>query len=238
MTSIGNIETPAWQPYARVLLSMVPLAYWRLGEPKNTSGGLYAQDVMGLYHGTFSNTVSGAAGLLKSDPDQATTFSGTGTYIQVSAALILGAMVNSSVVVWLNASAQAADKILYGERNAAGNDIWEFGMQATTGRPIFTHRTDSATLDQLATTSGTYTANGTHMFAVTKAGTALLMYADGAQVFSGTLTGNDTLTQASLSQIGADSVGANFPGVLDEVALFNRTITAAEIARLYSVGTT
>jgi len=65
--------------------------------------------------------------------------------------------------------------------------------------------------------------------ALTYDGAALRLYVNGVQVASRARTGN-LLTSANPLQIGGDSIhGQYFSGIIDEVRIFNRARTAAEI---------
>ncbi len=65
--------------------------------------------------------------------------------------------------------------------------------------------------------------------ALTYDGAALRLYVNGVQVASRARTGN-LLTSANPLQVGGDSIyGQYFSGIIDEVRIFNRARTAAEI---------
>ena len=235
-----NITLGLVRSYSWVVMKMAGLvSYWRLGE----STGTVARDAMGVNTGTFAQTPTlGARGLLSGDPDNAISMTGTdntGGYVLVKNTSILSGLTNSSVVVWMAMTGTPINyKSLYCERGA-GNDICDFAAQLTAGRPRFVYRDDAGTLDQIDSTSGTFLNNGTHMFAVVKSGTAITMYVDGVSNKTGTLTASDTFTGSVESRIGGNAGAANafFPGSLDEVAIFNRALTGAEVAYLYAVGT-
>ena len=71
-----------------------------------------------------------------------------------------------------------------------------------------------------------------HHVAVTKSGTAVTFFLDGvAESFSYTTTFTFT-TNAYIGQTGTNT----FYGLLDEVEVFNRAITATEIANIYNAG--
>ena len=68
----------------------------------------------------------------------------------------------------------------------------------------------------------------THL-AVTFDGATLRMFVDGAQVSSGAAAGAAIVTSGAL-RIGGNSVwGEYFRGLIDEVRIYNRPLTAAEI---------
>jgi hypothetical protein len=222
--------------YAPLCKSMNPLSYWRLGEAVPGTGT--AVDEMGAHNGTYVASPTTVPGLLAGDGNPGVTFNGTTQWITLGNTKILGGQVNSTFVCWLSSGAiTAADRTLYSERSA-GNDIWNFEMELTTGRPKFVLRDDAGTIDQITAAAGTYANNGTHMFAITKAGTALVMYADGGSVKTATLTAGDIFTNAVTVDIANDAYAAAYPGVMDEVAIWTRALSPAEILALYTAGTT
>lgn len=125
---------------------------------------------------------------------------------------------------------------IYGERAAAGNDI--FKLEVTdAGKLQLTYRDDAGTINQIATAT-TVADDEWHFVALTKDGTAIKIYVDDVEVKTGTLTATDTFTNADLqSRIGGDIAGginAAYTGYIDEVALYvNRVLVASSITYHY-----
>jgi hypothetical protein len=72
------------------------------------------------------------------------------------------------------------------------------------------------------------------MVVLVKEGTSLQLYVDGVPEGAPvTHTGTYTLTTSAIGALRRSSVGNYFAGTIDEVALFNRALTAEEIATLY-----
>jgi hypothetical protein len=240
LTALKNAGYMVAETYAPLLKSMGPLSYWRLGESVPGTGT--AVDEMGVHNGTYVASPATAPGLLAGDGNPGVTLNGSTQLINFGTTHFLSGLTNSSIVVWFSSGAfGTADRTLYSERPGTGNDIFKFALEITTGRPSFTYRDDAAALDQVYPTAGTYANNGIHCFVMTKAGTACILYADGAPVKNATLTASNTFTAADrVTQIGQDYPDGNsyFPGVLDEVAIFTRALTPTEVAALYAAGTT
>jgi hypothetical protein len=76
------------------------------------------------------------------------------------------------------------------------------------------------------------------MVAGTFDGTFLKLYVDGVEVASNSYPGNATsVTQPFwISQYRTGQTGRQFPGIIDEVAVFNRGLTSGEIKRMYTNG--
>lgn len=224
--------------YADLVLATPGLLSWyRLGE----RSGTVARDSFGLNTGSYEGSPTlGAPGLLSNDGDTAVTLDASTKYVLCKAGRIVSGLASFSIVAWMSSGAvPTADRAIYCERGAAGNDIVKLECELGTGRPKFTYRDTAGTLNQNVALAGTYANNGRHLFAVTKAGTALVLYADGLPVRTATLTASDTFSGTVSSRIGSDQAAATstFPGTLDEVSLYNRALTAAEISAYWAAGT-
>lgn len=112
-------------------------------------------------------------------------------------------------------------------RTAASTVGWRVSV-TPAGEVVF-ERHDGASSDQI---SGSYTTSTTHHVAVTYDGATMRLYVDGAQVASTASTrsqpGTGVLRIARLDLEGLD-------GVLDEMALWDQELSAAQIAKQNSV---
>lgn len=223
--------------YAATVRAASGLAgYWRLGEPSGT----VANDVTGNHPGTYVNGPTlGVPGSIADDADTAVSFAAASSQaVLLSNNRILGGLANFSIVVRAKlGSFSGAQLALYCERGGT-NDIVRLSVTSANGRPELTYRDDAGTLNVIDASSGSYLDGKFHTFAVTKAGTAVLLYADGVQVGSGTLTATDTMTNAGvpvyLGEDGGDpSIYMN--GTLDEAAIWTRALTAAELTNLQNL---
>jgi len=94
--------------------------------------------------------------------------------------------------------------------------------------------TDGAASVQVSTIASASVFDGAwHHVVVTRAGTNVVTYLDAAPVDSVALSGT-LKASASLTTLGAIGAGGNrFYGAVDDVLIFNRALTAAEVSRLY-----
>jgi hypothetical protein len=234
----AGLMLPNPTTYDSVLMAMTPLCYWILGEAVPGTGA--AVDAMGLHNGAYVASPSSVAGLLAHDPHTAVQFNGSTQWVTCGVAHFLSGQTNASIVIWFSSGPlTGTDRDLYAERSS-GNDIFKLVAQINDGRPHFVYRDDAGTLDQIYPDAGTYANNGTHCFVVTKAGTALILYADGAPVKNATLTASNTFTDSITTMIGTDPTASaeSFPGVIGRTSIFNRALTPTEVAALYAAGTT
>lgn len=77
-----------------------------------------------------------------------------------------------------------------------------------------------------------------HHVAFVSSNTAYTFYVDGSAAGSGTSSAVPTLNTSTPFRIGASHVGNNaFNGLMDDVRMYSRALTATEIAALYNAGT-
>jgi hypothetical protein len=206
--------------YRDAVLSTNPVGYWRLGE----ASGTVAVDVMGLNNGTYVNAPTlGAAGLLTGDPDTAVTFA-SGKYMSVAQQVLPAAI---TLAGWVKATTWVDSAILGQWASSVGvmlycDSVW-----------IYLASQGSFTTKALVPSTG-----AVHFLVVTQDASG-----NGALYFDGLSVSNN----AGLSAISSPAVpfeigtysnhaGGQFNGTIDEPAIWNRDLTAAEGAMLYAEG--
>jgi len=235
----------SFSPYAQEVLAAGPVAYWRLGEQAGTVA--YNAVNVTQYNGTYQNgpQLRQTDRPLANDIDTAVDFDGSDDRIQVAydAALHPASL---SVSLWAKVEGgqgtyrsplTARTSSVGGSLNTQGynffasqSDRWEFwtgqGANLTydvlSGPPVV--------LDQWTQVVGTFDA----------ASKKKLLYING-QLF-GSKTGlyaPMTATNSLWIGRGGDG-GTEFPfnGKLDEVAIYNRPLSRAEVARQYELAVT
>jgi hypothetical protein len=216
---------------------MSPAGYWRLGEASGTAAdnaeGTAARD--GTYVGT---PTLGATGALHADADKAVTLNGTSQMITVADAAIWDCFEGTNpwtVAMWVNCTTPSDPSYLFYKRSSD----WASAIQLksfTTGLE-FVRLTAAHTDDLTVAALGA----GWHFVVFTYSGTTIRMYVDGA--LAATTQGSTAATQSmpALSgtlQVGGVEWSANgIPGQVDEIAVWNRAITAAEVSSLMDAGT-
>jgi len=217
--------------YRGLVMSHGPIAYWRLGE----SSGTNAADETGTHNGTYTNTPTlGVTGIMQDGSgDLAADF------VAASAEYVLGqdwavmdfTSGSFSLEAWFNADAlTGATQIIIEKRGNAPSDGWEIG--ATTTGVGFAD--DGAAVVQF----GPLSNDTDYHVVVTSDQTTTILYVNGVQVDSDsgglTITGNNEVVSIGYD---TDAAGFAFDGTIDEVAVYDRVLTAAEIADHYRVGT-
>lgn len=219
------------QNYRDAVLATNPIAYWRLGE----RSGTVARDEMGAHDGTYVNAPTlGVAGLLAGDPDTSVTLDGTSQYIAVpdSPSLQLGtAWTLGFLIQTTGGAARLISKrgvaAAYYEIQSIGVG-GQFQVVLSDGSTSGTPYTVTTTLNDGAIHRVFFVRDGVNSFFVID-GVAEAQQNHGV---AGSTAGNDPLG------IGAwqDGTFGWLDGTFDEPAIWDRALSAAEVAALYAVG--
>ncbi|MGF1667664.1 MAG: LamG-like jellyroll fold domain-containing protein, partial [Acidimicrobiia bacterium] len=250
-TSSVNVTVSNAAPaYDAVVIGDGPDAYWRLGE----SSGTVATEVRNGINGTYSGGVTlGWAGLVAGS-DTAARFDGVDDAVLLpdSSFLNLRTRRAQTVEAWFSASGTSAKQVIYEQGGTSrGLNMYVSGGRVYVGawNTANDPSADTPWASGPAFVSAPITANTTYHV-------ALVYDADGNRVEGfldgvsfGTVTGVGTLYQAAAdSAIGSMIDGARFhdssnggngfrfAGVIDEVAVYNKVLTAGEIAEHHEVG--
>ena len=215
--------------YRSTVIADDPVVYYRLGE---TSGTVAHEErgtgLNGAYQGGTSLGVQGAL----TDPNPAAQFDGNNDQVTVPDAARLRIPGDITVEAWMLKRAEGIDWTgVVGKGNATQRNygLWEW--IGTDGRAFFQQ---TNTLGQAANAFGTTHTQldrWYHVVGVAK-GTNVFIYVDGqlegVSVRSGTIsTTADPLTIAYAGVLG------HFPGVLDEVAVYNKALSSGQIYEHY-----
>jgi hypothetical protein len=216
------------------------VSYWKMDE----NGGTTVYDYLGLNNGTFTNKVVWTTGKINSGVflnGQAPGGTGSGPYINIPDSSILRVVRDITVMAWVKPVDvatwhQVVCKRLYqatdpynsyiiDTTDTGSNNRWRFCVSngnAGSGRCV----TDTEPL-----TPGVWT----HLAGVYD-GSALKIYVNGVlkNTTDASSVGNIGYTSQSL-RIGTSNTdpGQYFNGTIDEVAIFNRALSASEIQALY-----
>ncbi len=224
---------PDTDAYIQKVLGYAPIAYYAL----NDDGGTTAEDLSGNgYNGTYSGAAPGGAGI--GDGNTGASFDGTGDVINISAMRTAFNGNVGSISLWAKAAAWADATIRYLIRLAvSGSNQVYIQKSATANQLVFNH-TGASTVKSISDTSLAGDTDYFHVALTWDAG-ELKAYINGAQV-GATLTGLGTFTGTVLN--GSASIGAaasngvqSWSGQIAHVPIFNRALTAEEIADLATV---
>lgn len=207
-------------------------AWWRAN---NT-----AADIIGGQNGTLTNGATYAAGKV----NQAFSFNGTNQFVSISN--MANATSNFSIDAWINPTSVGSDAWIFSQELPATST--PLGIYVDAGGKLIgwtrvsggnsQYRTDSVAIvpNQWQHVVATY--NGS---AGTNSGQSWKFYVNGVFFPSATTGQFNDQGGASISGNGNAKIGSHysgssgfFPGLIDEVEIFNRILTQADVTRLFN----
>jgi hypothetical protein len=234
--------------YRDLVLSDKPIAYWRLGEIAGTTASdlsAYASD--GTYGGGYSLNQTG---LISGDSDKSVSFDGT-AYITPSEQAIQRFSNGSSITIeaWIKPTAVNAYRTIVTKGRSSGLQDANYTLRVTDGYVQFFYRNSADTYwPTYTTTSALISDNQTYHIAVTYTyGTAAsaIVYVNGAVAAGSWTSGSGSETTISTTnpiRVGAaDSPDAgtteeSFSGIIDDLAIYNYTLTSSQLTEHYQTG--
>ena len=203
------------------------VAYWKLDE--NT--GIYANDSSGYNNnGTLFNAVNWTTGKNYQTP-YALKFDGVNQYVNISNSSSLNLTSGLTISTWINPSNFASGQRVIQKSN------YNFILYASTANTVTAYITDNAT-NAITATAITTCSNSVwcHVVMTFTQNDSLKIYINGVISATTPTTNNNTIRSVStdLVNIGRDTSGASyFNGTIDEVKIWNRTLSATEIMSEY-----
>ncbi|MGA2241282.1 MAG: LamG-like jellyroll fold domain-containing protein [Verrucomicrobiota bacterium] len=191
-----------------------------------------ANDVAGGNNGTLVNGASFAKGII----GQAFSFNGTSSYVSIPDSPSLDAFTNClTIETWININQLAASSDWRGIVTK-GNSSWR--LQGTAGAGTLTFSVTGFDPQDLTGSRNVNDGQWHHVAAVyDRTGMYLWMYlyVDGALDVSHRVYGSFSQNNDPIC-IGANSSAYFFNGLLDDVSIYNRALTASEIQAIYAAG--
>ncbi len=218
--------------YRAMVLADQPIAYWRLGERQP---GL-AADQRETYPGTYGGAATkGVGGAVKDDSDTAVHFERPEDLVTASyPALRFAGRASFSVEAWVRTSSMG-EQCVVGciGRNATNNEDGYLVSLTMAGRASFTRFSSDIQESVVATMPVPLGGGYVHIVAVHDEKAGMWVYTNGVA------SGPAQSTLSIGAHPGALTLAARtegFPclaGDLDEVAIYDRALTGAEILRHY-----
>jgi hypothetical protein len=227
--------------YKGTILSTSGLqSYWRFGE----SSGTTATDLVGGKDGTYTNgPILGQSGAIAGDTDTAASFDGSNDFVGFGDNYGFAGTASFSAEAWVNQStahatwsARIFDKVNYG----TNRDGWLLVNQANDSLAFIRYNGTGTSGTSIGAAAGLVTAtNGWHHVAVTYDGTNMRLYVDGVLKAGPSSSTYALNAHASPFAVGAQSGGGNpFPGLIDDVAVYNVALSAQQVEDHYRSGIT
>jgi glucose/arabinose dehydrogenase len=207
--------------YRATVLADSPLAYYRLNE---ASGATATDSSPNGRNGTYAGTLTrGTTGLLVNDADKAITLSNGRVDLPTAVNPWNG---NFTIEAWVKPSQVSAWAAILSRETYQATGF-RLGQQGN--RWGFWTTQSGGTVQVLG---GTVVSGQTYHIAVTRSGTTYRLYVNGVELANGTGTLVAPTGGGSWGTVG----GAPFKGVLDDVAVYGTTLSAARIAAHYAAG--
>jgi hypothetical protein len=212
---------PSAPSYRSAVLADAPTGYWRLGEPSGTA----ATDTTGAHKGTYQGTTSlGRTSLIPSQTDTALGLNGTSTRVRIPHATALNPA-RFSVEAWVRPDTLPA-------AGAAASIVTKEGaysLQFNGPRLEFT-LINGSTRHRLQAAAGAVTVGQTYHLVATWDGTTQKLYVNATLAGQATRTTGPATTGTKPLYLGSwNGAKEHLKGTLDDVALYPRALTAAQI---------
>jgi hypothetical protein len=188
----------------------------------NEGVGVQVTDASGQGNaGTISSATWSAAGKFGTS----LSFNGTSSWVTVADAASLDLTTGLTLEAWINPAVGTAWRTVVLKENATGLAYALYSANNASRPAGFVHTNADWGLNG---TSAVALSVWTHL-ALTFDGTTLRMFVNGVQASSTSVAGATVMTNGPL-RIGGNAVwGEYFKGLIDEVRIYNRALTAAEI---------
>jgi hypothetical protein len=234
--------------YQTVVLADGPLAYWRLGEASGTT----ATDATGnIYDGTYENTPTLGAEPVMTDGfgDKAVDFARASSErvdLTDQADFEFAGSDVFSVEAWVDLDLVGSNGTVYeilsklASTGVSDQDGWTLHAVSDGSALRFEFERWSGTSQNSAEESSYIRTTGTrHYVAGTYDGTTARLYVNGVEVATDDTAVSLPATTVKAyigAAIGGGSPQSHFDGRIDEVAIYDKVLTAGEVAHHYLVG--
>jgi chitodextrinase len=201
-----------------------PMAYWKVDESSGTS----ATDAAGSYHGTLMNGVTRVAGRLNG----AVQFDGVNDYVALPNIDVAGSALTIAAWVRHHSFPTGGDQRILSKATDTSEQghYWMLSQIRSGGERLRFRLRAGGTTKTLIASSGNLPLNAWYHAAATYDGTTMRLYYNGVQVGSTAKSGAIATNTGVGVNLGRNPDGAKYlHGALDDVRLYNRALTAAEI---------
>lgn len=217
-------------------LSLAPYVGGMIGSwPLNEGSGSVAYDQSGYANnGTWSGTQMGTGGTFYAtgyNQSYAGYFDGSTDYLTAPSSSNYALSGNFTISFWAKGTSTSARE--YALSIGAQPQNMDFDFNDSVGLYLYWNGGGGNAI--LIGSPGTYSNANWHQVAVERQGSSLILYIDGQSLgtanYSGTIGGNHPVT------IGKNPIVAdNWTGLIDDVRIYNRALSAAQIAAMYAGG--
>jgi hypothetical protein len=169
------------------------------------------------------------------NPNSAYSFSGTSSYIKIVDGLPFDFRNSFSVAFWLISTSMSGPLVLFSKSHFANSESsWLIFQGAGNYDYIYFAYQQSASNTRFQSGTTDFEINRWYHYSVTKENKNICIYVNGWVVFTGSSSSAELKRNGNLPLFigGVDSVNSYFIGGLDDIFIFNRTLSAAEVLTL------
>jgi hypothetical protein len=231
---VATATTQAAPPpasYASVVGADAPAGWWRLGETSGTTAANQAGSGAGTYAGSY--TLDQPSLLATDMVNRAVAFNGSSARVSVASTSALQLTNRVTLEAWIKPTSLPTT----GAFRSVLTKAESYSLQFNGPRLEFTI-IQSGTRRRLQAPSGAIVAGGTYHVVGTFDGATQRLYVNGAQVASAALSGSASTNTRPLVIGSWDGSSEFFAGTIDEPAVYNAVLSAAQVAAHYRAGTT
>ncbi|MEA2973857.1 MAG: hypothetical protein QOG82_2315 [Actinomycetota bacterium] len=220
---------PAPTGYTATVKADGPVSYWRLGETSGTA----AADSVGTSTGTYRNGVAlGAPSLLVSDSaNRAASFDGVNDMVSVPSSAALSPTGAVTVEAWVRPTAKPAA----GSFTSVASKADSYSIQFNGPQIEFT-TINGTTRRRVQAPASAVVVGQTYHVVGTFDGTTQRLYVNGVQLASGTFSGAMNVNTKAVVLGSWDTASEFLSGTVDDVAVYAKVLTPAQVATHYNRG--
>lgn len=187
-------------------------------------------DLSGNYSGTDTNITytSGYFG-------QSASFNGSSSTIQLSGGdmgLTFGSSASYSISFWFNTSNVSTWQRVFNTCGAGGNSVNQIAASLYLSKLYIYRRTGTSTSVQTLNSSALQ-SNTWYNTVLTVDGSSVKLYLNGVEETL-TVSGSTVISSVSNIIFGSHGYTPYFNGSMDQIRLFNKTLTSSEVTTLYN----
>ena len=202
-------------------------------------------EIIGDRNGTFRNVAFDTPALQNGSAFRAGTvgrgfaFDGVNDCIEVADHDSLDITGDLTIEAWVKATATSGERTIVSKRDGSNANV-TYVLFARDGELRFASRTGGGAFSDIG--SGANLPAGFSHVAATISGTALKFFINGAEVGAGSIparpatSGPLTIGGTVTDTFPTSSPDGPWSGVIDELSLYNRALTAGEISIIYAAG--
>jgi phosphodiesterase/alkaline phosphatase D-like protein len=231
-SNTANATTQATTPppatsYAATVAADAPVSHWRLGETSGTAAAdVFARNAGVFRGGPFLNQ----AGLIN-DTNRAARFDGNDDWTEVRDSASLDLTNAITLEAWIKPDAIPAA----GGWASVVSKPESYSLQFNGPQLEFT-LIQNGNRRRLLAPSGAVVAGRTYHAVATYDGATQRLYLNGTQVASRAQSGSASVTTWPLALGSWNGYAESFRGTIDEVAVYNTTLSAARVSAHYTAG--